>query len=859
MYLSEHITKKNLLITVSLIALSLFALWIRLLPMFTMGSTDILSMVASDDPLYNLRQVEQIIVNFPHYAWFDPMTLYPSGSQIYWGSLFPTLISVCCLLLGATTRTEIISVGLVVPPVLAALMVPVMFFIGKTCGDWKTGCLSALFTAVVTGQYYYRSLYGYMDHHIAEALFSTLFCLFYMYVLMEVNDHKINLKDFNTYKKVIYLSALAGIVYLLGLFTMPTMILFAMIVGIFTVTVFILNMIRGKNSEYLLITNTIVFTIAILGLIIHGLDYKAIALTTYSMGHIYAYIGLISTTFLLYLYSQYILNKKLSWVYYVVGLACAIVVSAIGLYFISPLLYNLFVASFFAFFGQQAITNTVQEARGWSTANAWATFGYGLFLMLCGAVVIAYKNIKENHPHLIFAFVWSVVMLYSTWQHVRYEYYMAVNVALLSAITIGFVIESSTQDILKILKLISNDTQTEDEPPVEKVAKRHRKAIKKEAAKSKPNYFMLSALILFTLCGALFAYTSVTSSYSSGSGGAMIMNSDWKESLQWMRNNTPESGVDYYKIYDADTYKAPLGSYGVMSWWDYGHMIIYIANRIPNANPFQEGVVGNAGAAPFFMSTNEQDSNKILDTAGTRYVMTDTEMSIGKFWAMATWYNSSVSIDPYMTYLLTPDQVDPQKYIPALLNKADYYLTTISRLHLFDGSMVKPTTAYYITYIDATQSGTNMPVMTDAMLLPISDATAQATAYNLKAAEGMHAVILNVDVAKPLSTIPAMQHYRLVHESPTTTIKSGDIDVKYVKTFEYVKGAHIKGEGIIEVQIITNTNRTFTYSQESINGEFIVPYSTNGNPYGVKTVSKYKIAGSEQEYDISEHDILTGG
>ena len=41
------------------------------------------------------------------------------------------------------------------------------------------------FTAIVgLGQFFYRSLYGYMDHHIAEVLFSTLFCLLYMYVLL---------------------------------------------------------------------------------------------------------------------------------------------------------------------------------------------------------------------------------------------------------------------------------------------------------------------------------------------------------------------------------------------------------------------------------------------------------------------------------------------------------------------------------------------------------------------------------------------------------------------------------------------------------------------------------------------------
>ena len=104
-------------IIIGLVALfSIFALWLRLLPMLNMGNTDILMMVASDDPLYNLRQVEQILANFPNYAWFEPMTLFPTGQPVPWGPLFPTIIAIVCLITGATTRPEIISMGLLVPP-----------------------------------------------------------------------------------------------------------------------------------------------------------------------------------------------------------------------------------------------------------------------------------------------------------------------------------------------------------------------------------------------------------------------------------------------------------------------------------------------------------------------------------------------------------------------------------------------------------------------------------------------------------------------------------------------------------------------------------------------------------------------
>jgi dolichyl-diphosphooligosaccharide--protein glycosyltransferase len=211
-----------------------------------------------------------------------------------------------------------------------------------------------------------------------------------------------------------------------------------------------------------------------------------------------------------------------------------------------------------------------------------------------------------------------------------------------------------------------------------------------------------------------------------------------------------------------------------------------------------------------------------------------------------------------MWYILLPSQSDATQYMPALVNTDKYYLTMVSRLHNFDGSLTEPSTAYYVEYADPIVSGTTTPLMVNAMLLPLKDALIYETAYNLNNKQGYHATIVNSDPTKPTVTIPALKHYRLVHESPTTTISSNNTNVKYVKTFEYVKGAHIKGDGIIEVPILTNTGRLYIYSQESINGEFIVPYSTTDNNYNVKAIGNYKIRGSNQEYSISEESVITG-
>jgi dolichyl-phosphooligosaccharide-protein glycotransferase len=850
--------RRTQLIIGLIVLFSVFALWLRLIPMLTMGNTDILSMVASDDPLYNLRQVEQILANFPNYAWYDPMTFFPTGMAVPWGPLFPTIISVFCLITGATTRPEIISTGLLIPPLMGALMVGIMYFVGKICGDWKTGLLASGFIAVVSGQYFYRSLYGYMDHHIAEVLFSTVFCLLYMTIIFSEKDKKIDLKNMSSYKKTILLSGIAGIAYLLGLFVMPTMILFAMIVGIFTIIQFVIDAARGKTSEYLLVINTVIFTIAIIGLLVYGLPDPGVSLIFYSIGHIFAYLALIGGTVFLYGVAHLVKGKK--WFYYPAILICCGIAFSLVLFITSPQLYNLFISSLFSFFGQQATTNTVQEARGWAPDLAWMTFNYGLILMAGGALVMIYNNLRDEHPHQVFALVWSLIMLISTWQHIRYEYYLAVNIALLSAVCISFAFEWGWPDIRRLTSRLSSDTDKTEchEGPEERPkSKKQKKIHKKGATSPQPDYLAVTLLILTVGLGILFAITSASLSYSNAGGDSIRMNPDWKESLEWMGNNTPDTGVNYFTIYDRETFQYPAEAYGVMSWWDYGHMITYIAKRIPNANPFQAGVVGPTGSANFFMSTSEDAGNQVLDRAKTRYVITDIEMDTTKFWAMSTWYNSTAGVNPYQMTLLAPAQ-DPNGYQSVLLNTPLYYLTMISRLHNFDGSLKTPTSTYYIEYADPSISQLSLPVITNAEAMNATDALNRAAEYNLQAPAGHHAAALSPAVTLPIEPVPALRHYRLVHESPTNVFNSNSTDLKYVKVFEYVPGAHIKGEGIIQVPVITNTGRAFTYQQESLNGEFIVPYSTTGNPYEVKTTGKYQVMNTGREYDVPESAVMNG-
>ncbi|MDD1685395.1 oligosaccharyl transferase, archaeosortase A system-associated [Methanoregula sp.] len=843
---------------------ALYAFWIRIIPMLMMGQqTDILSMVAMDDPLYNLRQVEVMLSQFPGYAWFDPMTLYPGGSTIYWGPVMPTIIAICCLLAGATTRPEIISVALLVPPLLAAATVVAMYYAGRVFGNWKTGLLASGFTAVVFGQFFTVSYYGYIDHHIAEVLFSTIFCLTYGYALVVGKNSPVDLSDRSSYRNLLIVSVFSGIAYLLGLFVMPTMILFAMIVALFTLIQFIIDFYRRRSSDYLVLINGVTFGIAIPGLLLFGLKSPGIDLSTYSIGHIIAYLGLIAGTCLLWYLARF-LREKPRYTYPGILAGCAILSTSL-LYIFIPALYGLFISSLFSFFGQYAVTNTVLEAMGWSYDHAWGSFNYGLLLFAGGVLVILYRNIRNEHPHHIFSLVWSLVILLSTCQHIRYEYYLAINIALLSAICVTFVVEVSGHDLSRIASRIS---ETSHNPGSAEPAKED--SLKKKPGKQgkkpvdlshSPDYLRLALLLIVSLVALLFVYTSATLAYTMVSAAGTNMNSDWKESLEWLGNNTPETGVDYLAIYDQKTYQSPNSAYGVMSWWDYGHMISFIAKRIPNANPFQQGVAGPNGSATYFVATSEEEANRILDNDGTRYVITDIMMDDvinGKFHAMATWHNSTAGLSPFIQVFLMPNQENTSQLDPTGFVQPAYYHTMISRLHTFDGSMTNASAAYYIEYADPSVTGLSQPVIVSGGLLNATEAERMLTQFNTSGAVGYRAGLYSYNILKPADTVPALRHYRLIHESPTNVYDSESVDVRFVKVFEYVPGAHIRGEGIISVPVVTNTGRTFTYRQESINGEFVVPYATSGNSGDVKTNGVYTIEGTGKTYTVPE-SAVTGG
>jgi asparagine N-glycosylation enzyme membrane subunit Stt3 len=227
-------------------------------------------------------------------------------------------------------------------------------------------------------------------------------------------------------------------------------------------------------------------------------------------------------------------------------------------------------------------------------------------LALGGGIILVLAYLRSRDTSTLFILIWSGIILFSTWQHVRYEYYIAINVALLSAVFAVWLYNGSTT-----------------------------------------KYFGIILTWLFV----------VLSLYSISTIPTLNNNDDFKESLIWLKDNSPSPGISYDKIYTRP-FAYPDNSYSVMSWWDYGHAITYYAHRIPVSNPFQQGVAGPVGAAAYFMSTNESAAGKILQYHHTKYVIVNDKMATNDLWAMAAWANVTVDYNETMVVRLNRGVVD---------------------------------------------------------------------------------------------------------------------------------------------------------------------------------------------------------
>jgi len=782
----------------------------------------------NNDALAHMRMVEVLLNNYPHGMFYNPLTNYPQGSFIHFGPLFDHMIAITALILGlGNPSTELVNtIGAYFPAVMGALIVFPVYFLGKHLRDRKTGVIAAFLIAVGPGQFLNRSMIIFTDHHVAESLFSTLFVLFFMLSVIEANKIRLSIKmiqhkDSQAVKPILY-AVLAGLMYAAFQLSWPGAPLFGMIIVIFAVIQYSVDHLSGKSTDYLGIVGIITFLVALLFVSPFIRPEMGISPYFYSWFHVLTAFAAVLAFVYMNLVHKELDKRDLKPIYYPLLLLATAVIALIILRVASPSSYYTVTSIVSGIFQiHTGGMSTVGEAssifyRGGSftLSSVWYNFAMGFFISIIAMFMLAYSVRKDKRPEELLVLIWTFTMLLAIYGQNRFAYYYAINVALLSGYFAARILDMVGW---KKLEAAYHDK-------VHSVGELPHFLSKNVKLAHLLTIFMLLLLVAYPS----YSLAMEQSQYASGANGY------WLESLFWMRDNTPDPGIDFLQIYEApesgERFNYPDTVYGVMSWWDYGHEIEAIARRLPNANPFQAGIGGRSasideenrpGAAPFFTAPSEEEATAVLeaihpdpDKAAARYIISDVEMATGKFYAMTAW-----TMDTEGYYV--PVQTDSgAQYVPG----ERYYNSMEARLHIFDGD--------------------------------------------------------------------GLQQYRLVHESPEAptgytsetgyknvynVLYGGNLeltDTGYVKVFEYVEGATITGTApagetvTISNTIETNQGRSFTYSQSATSDgaySFTVPYSTEGpipgeTQFDVRPTGPYTISYGDttQQVSVSEMDVLSG-
>lgn len=605
-----------------------------------------------NDPFYNFRLVESVLHNFPHRIYFDAYTFYPHGTSVPFAPLFDYLLAAIIWVLGLGSPYTVLgeqgvkTIFAWYPAVLGALCVFPVYLIGKELWNRNAGLIGALIIAILPGQILSRSLLGFTDHHIMEVLLSTtaMLCLFMAIRVAKNQNITFEALSKHSWKKPFFYAILSGIalsLYFIGWNGAP---LFVFLLLFYVLIQYVVDHLRNQNTDYL----TFVFGITFAITIITVLPFLFTPYEGFARFQIISLVLGLVVFITLGLLSKLLSKKQIDPKAYPLVIVVLALVSYILLSVFVPSLHQELLSKLNIFFPSGGAL-TIQEVSSMGIPHIWRWFSTAFFVAFLGLWFVM-RNIRvHKRPEEILFLVWSLFILFACFGQNRFAYYYAVNVALLCGVASWKLIELVT------IKKVEN----------KRTKGKTKKAKPKENEVWQKYKVPITCVLLFLVVVVPPLNTSLKVVKYSGS-----IPSDWYDALTWMRNNTPDPGVDYYGLYEAphegDDYDYPDSAYGVMSWWDYGHWITTIAHRIPIANPFQQGA---HVAAEYLISTNETEANKILDELGVKYVVTDF---------------------PIVNFMGAPTNPNPKYVMPVWTGKNPNPLHTMGvRLHFFNGNETK--------------------------------------------------------------------------------------------------------------------------------------------------------------------------
>ncbi len=234
------------------------SLCIRIIPLYDKVFWGDIIKFSEYDPWYYLRLVDSLVHNFPNLITFDPYTFFPHGLEVFWHPFFAYFVGLISMVVGLGNPDEhtINIVAVYIPPILGALTVIPVYFIGKALFNRWVGIFAAALIAIMPGEFLNRSILGFSDHHIAEVLLSTLAFLFLILAIKSGRERNLSWGHFTggdrsiIIKPLVY-SIVGGIFLGFYVLTWVAALFFLLPLFIYFVVQCVVDHLRGLSTQYL--------------------------------------------------------------------------------------------------------------------------------------------------------------------------------------------------------------------------------------------------------------------------------------------------------------------------------------------------------------------------------------------------------------------------------------------------------------------------------------------------------------------------------------------------------------------------------------------------------------------------------
>jgi dolichyl-diphosphooligosaccharide--protein glycosyltransferase len=757
-----------------------------------------------NDPYYHMRLVDNLLRHFPQFLAFDPYTFYPHGAPVGWPPFFDWLLAsiIWIISLGSPSQHTIDIAGVYFPAVLGAITIIPVYFIGKELFNRWAGVISAGLITLLPGEFLGRSILGFTDHHVAETLFTTIVFLFLILAIKAARQRELTLDhikrlEWATITRPLIYSLLTGIFLAIYLLTWVGGLLFVFIITIYFVAQFIIDHLRKEATDYIGIVGTLSMLTAL------AFSSPLLPQTWFRSLHLPSMLIAILIPIVLTGISRLMVSKGIKPVYYPLTLLGFGLAGLAIFYIVSPDLLSSIISKF-NYLAPKGTSLTILEVQpllfpfgNLTLKAAWANFTTAFFLSFISLGILIYLIIRRGNSEKSLLVVWSLLLLAVTLLgQRRFAYYLAVNIALLTGYLstiiyyiVRFIIDylrGKSTNYMSWQSLEYADFDVLITRPAElsiRVPRKRAKLKKRRETRFQPTITQVSLSLWIIAVFFLIFFPNIGRAIDTAKAARFTPSDAWHSSLSWLKENTPYPFGNpdaYYELYEppplGENYKYPESAYGIMAWWDYGHLITRISHRIPVSNPFQQGA---APAAQFFTAQDETTANKIMDDLGARYVIVDHETTGAmKFPTIITWAEKNLW-DFYDIY----HKPLGDRLLPVWVFYPEYYRSLLTRLYNFDGKAVIPESTTVISYQEKVSSdGTPYREIVNWESFPSYE---EATAYISRQKSGNYRIASRDKFVSPLP-LEALKNYRLIYSSDDGETQSVGL-VPSVKIFEYAK------------------------------------------------------------------------